>query len=239
MAEHFRFFNSTENDVREYLAAEFAEYFSRFLSDGLYTENGQAGFRVIPGTGLTVQVAAGYAFVRGYMYHNDAPLELSLESSDSVLKRMDRVVLRFDEVGREIRLVVKTGTFASSPVAPALEETATIKELGLAQVLAGAGATSITTGNITDERLTSACGLVSSIITIPAQEMWDVWNGALDDIQAAWDQQSDDIDTDWDVLKGAWQSWFQNVQNDLGVRVMVGEAEPPGLQTGDLWLKVV
>jgi hypothetical protein len=51
MAEHCRFFNSAEDDLREYTAAEFAEYFSRFLSDGLYTINGRAGLKVTPGRG--------------------------------------------------------------------------------------------------------------------------------------------------------------------------------------------
>lgn len=221
MAEHFRFFNSAEGDVREYLAAEFAEYFSRFLSDGLYTENGQVGLKVIPGAGLQVQVATGYAFIRGYMYHNDAPLVLSLNPADSILDRMDRIVLRFDEVAREIRLAVKTGSFSSTPTAPGLEETSTIKELSLAKVLIRKNTTSIATGNITDERLTDACGLVSSIIEIPVQEMWDAWNLALGGIETA------------------WEDWFESVQNDLGVRVMIGETEPAEIQTGDLWLRVV
>ncbi len=222
MAEHYRFFNSAEGDAREYLAAEFAEYFNRFLSDGLYTINGQAGLKVTPGEGLKVQVAAGYAFIRGYMYHNDAPLSFDLDPADSVLDRMDRVVLRFDEVAREIRLAVKTGSFSSTPpAAPELEETSTVKELGLARILVKKNAASIATANITDERLTSACGLVSSIIEIPAQEMWDAWNLALADIA-----------TDW-------QGWFESVQNDLGVRMMIGETEPADIQTGDLWLRVV
>lgn len=221
MAEHYRFFNSAEGDVREYLAAEFAEYFNRFLSDGLYVENGQAGLKVTPGSGLGVQVAPGYAFVRGYMYHNDAPLVFGLEPADSVLDRMDRVVLRFDEVAREIRLGVKTGAFSSTPTAPALEITATVKELGLARVLVKHGATTIRQQDITDERLTDACGLVSSLIEVPAQEMWDAWNLALAGIA-----------TDW-------QGWFESVQNDLGVRVMIGETEPADIQAGDLWFKVV
>lgn len=221
MAEHYRFFNSAEGDVREYLAAEFAEYFSRFLSDGLYTENGQAGLKVTPGTGLGVQVATGYAFVRGYMYHNDAPLSFDLDPADSVLDRMDRVVLRFDEVAREIRLGIKTGTFSSTPTAPSLEITATVKELGLAQVLVKHGATAIRQQDITDERLTDACGLVSSLIEVPAQEMWDAWNLALAGIE------------------GDWQGWFESVQNDLGVRVLIGETEPADIQPGDLWFRVV
>lgn len=221
MAEHYRFFNSAEGDVREYLAAEFAEYFSRFLSDGLYTENGQAGLKVTPGDGLQVQVATGYAFIRGYMYHNDASLTFDIEAADSVLDRMDRVVLRFDEVAREIRLAVKTGSFSSTPTAPSLEITATVKELGLARVLIKHGATTIRQQDITDERLTDACGLVSSLIEVPAQEMWDAWHLALAGIA-----------TDW-------QGWFESVQNDLGVRVMIGETEPADIQAGDLWFKVV
>jgi hypothetical protein len=221
MAEHFRFFNSAEGDIREYLAADFAEYFSRFLSDGLYVQNGQAGLKVTPGEGLGVEVASGYAFLRGYLYHNDAPLFLDLEPADTILDRLDRVVLRFDEVAREIRLAVKPGEFSSTPVAPVLEVTGSIKELGLAQIFVKHGATNLVTGAITDERLSEACGLVSSLIEVPVSEMWAIWNEALDDIGAN------------------WLSWFESVQETLGVRVMVGETEPPAIQTGDLWLKVV
>ena len=250
MAEHFRFFNSSEGDPREYPASDFAEYFSRFLSDGLYTENGKAGLQVLPGTGLEVQVATGYAFIRGYMYHNDAALTKALDPADTMLDRIDRVVLRFDEVEREIRVDIKTGTFSSTPTAPALEETSTVKELGLAQVYVRKGATSLATKDITDERLTNACGLVSSLITIPAAEMWDVWNQTLDAIEAAWAQQTAAIAGDWQVqtssiegewhnIKDAWQTWFDSVQNTLGVRVMIGATEPEELQPGDLWLRVM
>ena len=221
MAEHYRFFNSMAEDVREYLAADFAEYFSCFLSDGLYTEDGKAGLKVSPGAGLGVEVAPGYAFIRGYMYHNDAPLTFELEPPDTILDRLDRVVLRFDEVAREIRVTVKTGQFSSTPVAPALEEASNLKELGLARVLVKHGVSGLSAKNITDERLTDACGLVSSLIEIPAQEMWAVWNQTLTGIEAN------------------WLSWFESVQETLGIRVMIGESEPPEIEAGDLWFKVV
>lgn len=237
--EHFRFFNTAEGDVREYLASEFAEYFSRFLTDGLYTEGGQAGLKVAPGEGLQVQVATGYAFVRGYMYHNDAALAFALDPADSMLDRIDRVVLRFDEVAREIRLAVKIGAFGSSPAVPVLEETETVKELGLAQVYITHGAVSLTAQRITDERLTDACGLVSSLIDIPAQEMWDAWNLTLTQIEADWAAQTGGISSEWDTIKAAWQQWFDSVQNTLGLRVMIGATEPPELAAGDIWLKEV
>lgn len=85
MAEHYRFFNSANGDIREYTAAEFAEYFSRFLSDGLYTENGKAGLQVTPGSGLNVNIATGYAFVRGYMYKNDSTITKQLDTADTML----------------------------------------------------------------------------------------------------------------------------------------------------------
>jgi hypothetical protein len=83
------------------------------------------------------------------------------------------------------------------------------------------GATSINSSYITDERLTEYCGLVSSLITIPADEMWDVWDGELSKIQTAWD------------------SWFTSRQNQLGIRVLAGTTEPTGYATGDIWLKTL
>ncbi|NOJ74187.1 hypothetical protein [Paenibacillus alvei] len=219
--EKYRFFNSTPDDRREYLASDFAEYFNRFLSDGLYTENGNVGLRVVPGSGLGIVVHTGYAFIRGYMYHNDAELPKALAQSDTMLDRIDRIVLRWDEPARKISVVVKKGEFSSTPVVPSLEITKTVKELGLAQVRIRKGATSIAAGDITDERLTAACGLVSSLIDIPVQEMWRVWNGSLDQIKDAWDK------------------WFGSIQNKTGLRVMIGPTEPPDIVAGDLWLKVM
>ncbi|WP_461366634.1 hypothetical protein [Candidatus Darwinibacter acetoxidans] len=247
MAEHYRFFNSAAGDEREYTAAQFAEYFSRFLSDGLYTQDGKAGLKVTAGSGLSVDVAAGYAFVRGYMYHNDATINKALEPADSILDRIDRIVLRFDEVAREIKIDVLTGDFSSTPQPPEITVTDTVKELTLAQVLVRHGASTVT---VTDERFSDTCGLVSSLIEVPTQEMWDAWNQALTQIESAWATQTADIDSDWadlaggigadwDTIKSDWQGWFESVQNDLGVRVLIGETEPADIQPGDLWFKVV
>ncbi|MCY9579550.1 hypothetical protein [Paenibacillus alvei] len=219
--EKYRFFNSTPDDRREYLASDFAEYFARFLSDGLYSENGNVGLRVAPGAGLGVNVLSGYAFVRGYMYHNDAELPKTLAASDTMLDRIDRVILRWDEPARKINIVIKKGDFSSTPVVPGLEITKNVKELAIAQVRIRKGATSITASDITDERLTAACGLVSSLIDIPVQEMWNVWNGSLSQIKDAWDK------------------WFGSVQNKNGLRVMIGPTEPADIVAGDLWLKVM
>ncbi len=238
MAEHYRFFDSAEGDVREYLASEFAEYFNRFLSDGLYTENGKAGLGVTPGEdGLSVQIDTGYAFVKGYMYKNDTVMTKQLDVSDSMLDRIDRVVLRLDEVDRSIHVEIKTGTFSSTPQPPSIEVTSTVKELTLAQVRANKGATAVTAKDITDERFADTCGLVSSLIEIPAQEMWDIWNATLNDIEIAWANKQGDIQGEWDGIKASWQLWFENVQSDLGTRILIGATEPSNIQAGDVWWK--
>ncbi|MBC2722038.1 hypothetical protein [Desulfosporosinus sp.] len=248
--EHYRFFNSAEGDERLYLASDYAEYFSRFLSDGLYAENGQAGLNVKPGSDLSIITEPGFGFIRGYMYHNDIDLIRVLDPSDSMLDRIDRTVLRFDEVARTITVVVKKGSFSSTPQVPALEITSTVKELALAQTRIRRGATTILASDITDERLTANCGLVSSLITIPAQEMWDVWNTTLDQIESAWASKTSVVDSEWankkalvdsewDNIQADWQTWFSSRQNDIGLRVLVGPTEPSGIVAGDIWFKEV
>lgn len=178
MSEKYRFFNYSEGDEVEYQASEFAEYFSRFLSDGVYTESGQLGLKVSSGSGLSINVATGYAYVRGYMYHNDDILNKALDAPDSVLDRIDRIVLRFDEVNRNIKIEVKKGAFSSSPTPPTLINSSTVKELSLAQVRIRKNATSISATDITDERLSEFCGMVSLLVDVPLNDLlaeWQAW----------------------------------------------------------------
>jgi hypothetical protein len=75
-------------------------------------------------------------------------------------------VVRLSQVSRSIQLAVVDGTPAATPAAPALTRTSDVYELGIADVLIPAAATSIATNNITDTRLnTSLCGLVNSLVT--------------------------------------------------------------------------
>lgn len=201
MAEHSRFWNSSPGDVREYQAAEFAEYFSRFLSDGIYVEGGNLGLRVNTGSGLQVVVSPGFALIRGVLYHNDANLTLNLSAADSILDRIDRIVLRFDEVNQEIKARVLQGGNASSPTAPSITEDGTTKELTLAQVRVNKQVTSISTGNITDERLSETCGIVSLLANAP-----------LDDLLAEWEQFKSERGTDY-------QAWLATLSDALSGNV--------------------
>lgn len=158
------FFNSSGGD-RVYDAADFAGYFAKLVTNGIFYANTN-NLKVTASDGMQVSVAPGNAWIKGYAYENTLPLELTIATANGTYSRIDRVVLRLSAVDRNITLAVKTGTALDLPIPPALTRTAEVYELGLADVLVGKGVVSITQDKITDTRLNSAlCGTVNSLIT--------------------------------------------------------------------------
>lgn len=158
------FFNSSGSD-RIYDAADFAAYFGNLVSNGVFYATA-TNLQATPGNGLAVSVAAGSAWINGYRYENTDDLNLPLTTANGSNPRIDRVVVRLSHVSRNIQLAVVAGTPAATPSAPALTRTSDVYELGIADVLIPAAATSIAANNITDTRLnTSLCGLVNSLVT--------------------------------------------------------------------------
>lgn len=205
MAENYRFFNSTTGDTREYQAAEFAEYFSRFISDGIFAENNQLGLRVSIGTGLKINVATGYAFIRGYLYHNDAELIKTIEAAHATLNRIDRVVVRLDELARTIKVIIKKGNPASNPVPPQVDA----DELSLAQVTVSSGASSV---GVTDERMTDYAGQATLLIDVPLSDVYA-------DIKS-WKTGVEGEFQDWRTSEeAAFQSWLATLEGYLDENV--------------------
>lgn len=158
------FFNSTSGD-RMYDASDFAGYFSKLVSNGIFYRD-ENNLRVTPGGGLSVNVLAGSAWINGYSYENTEELNLTLAAADGVNPRIDRVVVRWDAVERKISAAVLTGTAAASPTVPDMTRSDNLYDLVLANVLIPAGAVYISTQHLTDKRLdTSLCGTVNSLIT--------------------------------------------------------------------------
>jgi hypothetical protein len=158
------FFNSTSGD-RMYDAADFAGYFAKLVSNGIFYSNSD-NLRVTPGGGLSVNVLAGSAWINGYVYENTETLNLTLAAADGVSPRIDRAVIRWDAVARQISAAVLTGTAAASPSAPDITRNDNLYDLVLADVQIPAGAVYIATQHLTDKRLdTALCGTVNSLIT--------------------------------------------------------------------------
>lgn len=104
-----------------------------------------SGVAAIPGTQSATQGA--------YFVANDGTVTLTIATAHATLPRIDIVQVRvrdsfYSGASNDALIDVKTGTAASSPVAPVADANAIV----LAEVLVGAGVTSITNSNITDKR---------------------------------------------------------------------------------------
>lgn len=161
--EKSSFFNSVSHD-RTYRAEDWAEYFASFIGNGVFPVP-STGLQVVVDNGMNLLLKAGKAWINGYFYNNTSDLTITIGTADGQLNRIDRIVVRWDLTNRIISAEVKSSTYSASPTAPALQRDADIYELALADVYVGAGVTTITQSNITDQRLnTSLCGVVAAVV---------------------------------------------------------------------------
>ncbi len=127
-----------------------------YTASGVMGSPGDTGIITAPGSGtriITVRLGK-YALVRGHMWYSgtsDVNLA-SLASNGSGNPRIDLVTLRYTRSTGAVEVKVTTGTPAASPVPPTPTQTLStsgVFEIPIAQVAVAAGATTITTGNIT------------------------------------------------------------------------------------------
>ena len=95
---------------------------------------------------------------------------LTVPSADSILSRIDRVVLQFDADANLTVLKIKSGTPAVDPQPPAIIQTHRQYELGLCTVSVPAGSTAVTVADIYDTRADeTVCGVMrDGVHGIPA-----------------------------------------------------------------------
>lgn len=167
MSESSGFFVSQNGD-RVYTPDWLAEFIKALVTTGVYSSE----LGVTAGTGMDIVVAAGRAWVEGYLYHNDTPLTKVIATADSALHRIDSIVVRLNMTDRTITTEVLTGSFSTDPVAPEITRTADIYDLKIAEIRVNAGTTKIDQTMITDTRLDDAvCGItVSAVQHIPTAD---------------------------------------------------------------------
>lgn len=138
-------------DVNE---SQFSRLFKELQDSGIAGEVGDNTFAVsADGSGLDVQIAPGFAILRGHAVSSDAIESRTLAAAHASLDRIDRVILRLDPVANAITIEVKQGTPAATPVAPTLTYTETgVFELSLAEVRVVAATLNIGNQNVSDNR---------------------------------------------------------------------------------------
>lgn len=179
---------------RVYDAAEFAQYFSLLIKNGVFPDP-STNLQVkasSPTANMNVNIEAGYGWINGYWAKNDSPYTLTIQPAHGSLNRIDAVVLRWVSSTRSMEFDVLTGTPNASPQVPNLTRTVEIYELMLASITVANGATSIAQASITDKRPdSSVCGWVTSLI--------------------------ENIDTTdlFAQFEDAFETWFDNIQGQL------------------------
>lgn len=146
-------------------SAPYRKLIKSLFSDGVLP-NPSTNLQVSAGTGMKVNLYAGFAICNGCQKLQESNTALDIATASAVNDRIDTVVLRLndnDDV-RECEFYILTGTPANTPVRPSLTQTDSIWEIGLADILVKANSTQISNANITDTRYeTARCGVISSI----------------------------------------------------------------------------
>lgn len=197
-----------EHDTPEFdraiSAAPLKNLIAKLFSNGVLP-NPSTNLQVVSGdAGMTVIVRAGFCIINGGLKLEDEDKTLVVQAANANHPRIDTVVMRWndnDDV-RACDLYVVEGTPAANPVRPDLTRTASVYELGLADLYITAGSTSIDSFRITDTRLDSnRCGYISSISEFDTTTLYN-------QIQA-------DLDNFQEVEQADFLAWYESMKDQL------------------------
>lgn len=158
--ERSGFFNSKIVDGvrdRKYDATDYAEYFSTFISDGVFI-NPVNQLQVISNGGMNIVIKSGKAFIEGYWYYLDEDKEIELPVNTMGKEMNIKIVVSLNRADRVITSSYEVGS--TLPV-----NDGTKHELVIATIVVPASVTSITDANITDRRKEEQyCGFVTTLV---------------------------------------------------------------------------
>jgi hypothetical protein len=182
------FFNSNIGD-RTYNAESFEEWLKPFFISGVF--NGEMQVLAQSTPDMTVIVKAGHANLNGKAATWDTDNTMTLAVASGVYGRIDTIVLRRDNINRQILIDVVTGSASANPQPTAPVRDADTFELVLAQIYVGVGVTAITQANITDKRMDlDVCGYVAATVDQidfdQIYEQYEQWQEDTQDYFTAW-----------------------------------------------------
>lgn len=219
MAINSYFYNAVSDGQggydRTYNAEDVTSYLDQIVGNGVFP-NPSTQLQVRAGEGMEVIVASGQGWIQGHKIVNTADLSLSVDASDVLLGRIDRVIFYTDSTERTMGIEILKGTPAAVPVAPSLTRTGLRYEMCLATISVNKQITSISDSMITDTRANSeVCGWVQGLIQqLDTSSLFVQWNTAYSEFM----QQM----TTWMIAQqAAYQEWFNTLTQELQVGAYV------------------
>lgn len=207
-AVHCGFFDAIDSD-RTYSADEMNRPYRRVISNGVFaTPSGtpSTDLQVVESSGMNIICKAGEGLFADKWFENPSPIVITVPDNTATVPRIDSVLVQVDTrtSGRVGNIVYRTGTPASSPTPPAINQTEGVVEYRLANIRVNAGVTSILGRYITDRRGSSDCPWVTSLIyQVDTSTLYDQWASAY----AEYFEQE----------KAIWDAWYSQLTDDLDV----------------------
>lgn len=219
MAETSGFFNAEilgdGSYDRTYVAEQFAQYFARFIGNGVFVTPATQLKVLAAETKMAVTVQIGDAFINGYWYRNNAPVTLTVENANGTTRRIDRVVLRLDFSTRTIYLDIVKGVPSLTPLAPILSRNSDVWELGLADIKVGIAVTEITTADVTDLRNNNEyCGYVSGVVS--QIDTTGLFNQFTAEYNRWFTELRNDVDGYGERFTKLFDDWFDKIKGKIG-----------------------
>ena len=164
---------------REYNEEDFSQYLASVVRNGVFPLP-STNLQVMASSGMDVVVKSGESWIDGKKMKNTTDFTLTIDGSDVLYNRIDRVVFYLDYDERAMGIDVVKGELSLSPVAPALTRTSTRQEYCLATILIAAQASTISQQDITDTRADSTvCGWVAGLIQqVDTATLYAQWQAA-------------------------------------------------------------
>ncbi len=222
MAINYGFFNSVDND-RTYNADDMSNYFEGLISDGVYSNIGDAC--IVKSLGpLTLSIGTGRAIINNKWVKIDSIQTVKITPHPN-LNRYDAVCLQCDMNARVIRIVVEEGTPSTSPQLPKINNTSKLKELVLAHVYVKANTDRITQSDITDRRPYKIyCGWVTGLIKqVDTSELFLQFQTACEEKQKEIEEwqttQTNKFESWMSEQKLSFETWYNNFKETLTINV--------------------
>lgn len=206
-------------DDVEYRSSIFADMIAGLISNGVNGTN-SAYLQVVANTDMIVTIQPGFAWIDGHVFRVTGSENLTISTADGALKRIDRIILRFDKqrYPYEIYPMVLKGGLSDNPVPSALTRTGDIFDICLAEIAVDYGTIAITQAMITDTRgQDELCGYIyglgtdikTSTIFAQYDAEWQAFKGQMSagDVAANLQIQINDLRdyTRFEVARSRWR----------------------------------
>ena len=200
MAFTFGFYNSINGD-RKYDAVQVGQIFDGIIKDGIYETYKKAMIVRESSRDNEVIIQPGRAWFNHTWSYNDADLPWALAAPDTVLDRIDAIVLTINQENhiRSNYIETITGTPGNSPQRPWYRREETINQYPLCFVYRHGGQSHIYQRDITNMVGTSECPFVTGVIE----------GLNIDDLLAQWTDQYNNYITSKQTYFDNWMTTEQ------------------------------